>query len=314
MDHGGKRTPTGAFTSFTTAQPHIPAPTPRTPTLSGSTCDGDCYIHTHAHPPCTDVSNHVPPLGLGRSPRRTPLGSAPGGACQSSHHPPEPHSRRTHSKQPLLKKGGQQQGGRGHVAEACSPKNPRAACGPTCLTANAQPTSNSDPFSVQDSWHRYPTRGVTCSGSRRARMSSGITVAVRREAAMGAIVFTRTLRFLPAARASGEGGVGGGGGGGEPGEPGEPDRHGVPRAQGDERGVSREGGGGERGGGGKDATQRAPRRHPGTGTARAKHPCTATGFTHPPAQARWPAQPPRASWLHSWPGQSCRRCPRRKLP
>lgn len=61
-----------------------------------------------------------------------------------------------------------------------------------------------DPFSVQDSWHRYATKitilylpkGATAVGFRASKKSGGITVSVILLAAMGAIVLTNTL-YLP---------------------------------------------------------------------------------------------------------------------
>ena len=59
------------------------------------------------------------------------------------------------------------------------------------------PTSNRPPFSSQLSCASHATSGETYSGFSASVMSFGRTVSVRREPAMGAMVFAKTFFFLP---------------------------------------------------------------------------------------------------------------------
>jgi hypothetical protein len=59
------------------------------------------------------------------------------------------------------------------------------------------PTSKSPPVSSQSSCASHATNGLTNSGFSASSRSFGITVSVRREPAMGAIVLTRIPRFFP---------------------------------------------------------------------------------------------------------------------
>ena len=65
------------------------------------------------------------------------------------------------------------------------------------LAMKPPPTSKRPPVSVQLSWQSQATRGLTYSGLSASMSSLGRTVSVRREPAMGAMVFTRTFFFLP---------------------------------------------------------------------------------------------------------------------
>mmetsp|Transcript_8456 Transcript_8456/g.26524 ORF Transcript_8456/g.26524 Transcript_8456/m.26524 type:complete len:265 (-) Transcript_8456:522-1316(-) len=84
--------------------------------------------------------------------------------------------------------------------EGAPPEMSRNAPAVRCqrsLEIHPAPTSNRPPLLGHSSWASSATRGATNSGRRARTMSSGITVAVMREPANGAMQFTRMLRLAP---------------------------------------------------------------------------------------------------------------------
>ncbi len=65
------------------------------------------------------------------------------------------------------------------------------------LPKKPPPTSKRPPVSLQSWCASQPTSGVTYSGFRFSSTSFGRMVSVRRDAAMGAMVLTRTFFFSP---------------------------------------------------------------------------------------------------------------------